>query len=701
MRTIRKAGLVLALALRNLVGHRQRSVLVGSILALGTALVLVGLSLLDSIERSMSASITESLAGQLQVYSSEGRDELSLFGGGLMGSDDIGRVDHIDDATRVILDVPGVEAVVPMGLDFAAISNPGVMDAALQELRSAVYEGDERAVREGSQRVRELVRDVSDELMRRREISGDRARLDQALEAVLHAQTDTFWEEFEARPLEKLEYLDTRVAPESMEGQIIYFRYLGTDVPRFIENFDRFRLVKGETIPPLTRGLMFNEKFYEQQVKHHVARLFDRVHRMVVEQELSLAEDDLLKTLAGRMSTQWRRVALDLTSEERAQLIPELKRLLPETRPELPALLKAMLTVDDSNVVSRYEWFYEHVAPLIDLYDVDIGETVTIRTFTRSGFLKAVNVRFFGVFKFEGLDGSDLAGSHNLMDLMTFRELYGLMTPKRLRELDDMRREVGVEDIGRADAEEALFGSGRAEEARGDAQGLYGAFDEFAEIDFSQLRGRSEVVFDENFLQSDIDGGMALNLAVTLEEGASPARAKTAIARALARDGLPFKVVTWQQAAGIVGQFIVVIRVVLYIALAIIFTVALVIINNSTLTATLERISEIGTMRAIGAQRSTVLGLFFAETLALSLLAGIVGIVVGGAVLLVLGHTGIPAWHQVLFFLFGGPRLYPTFGMTQVLLSFLAVTGVASMSALYPAYLAANVQPIEAMRDED
>jgi len=52
-----------------------------------------------------------------------------------------------------------------------------------------------------------------------------------------------------------------------------------------------------------------------------------------------------------------------------------------------------------------------------------------------------------------------------------------------------------------------------------------------------------------------------------------------------------------------VGQFVTMIRAVLYISVLIIFAVALVIINNALVMATLERMPEIGTLRAVGAQR--------------------------------------------------------------------------------------------------
>ena len=63
---------------------------------------------------------------------------------------------------------------------------------------------------------------------------------------------------------------------------------------------------------------------------------------------------------------------------------------------------------------------------------------------------------------------------------------------------------------------------------------------------------------------------------------------------------------------------------VLYVAVLIIFVVALVIINNAMVMATLERVREIGTLRAIGAQRRFILAMLVIESL-------VVGLIFGGA----------------------------------------------------------------------
>ncbi|MFW6053957.1 MAG: hypothetical protein ACOC9J_04015, partial [Persicimonas sp.] len=61
--------LLVLTAARSVVSHRMKSLIVGFILMFGTALLVVGTSLLDSVEESMQRTVTQSLAGHLQVYS--------------------------------------------------------------------------------------------------------------------------------------------------------------------------------------------------------------------------------------------------------------------------------------------------------------------------------------------------------------------------------------------------------------------------------------------------------------------------------------------------------------------------------------------------------------------------------------------------------------------------------------------------------
>jgi ABC-type antimicrobial peptide transport system permease subunit len=113
-------------------------------------------------------------------------------------------------------------------------------------------------------------------------------------------------------------------------------------------------------------------------------------------------------------------------------------------------------------------------------------------------------------------------------------------------------------------------------------------------------------------------------------------------------------------------------------------------------------VKEIGTLRAIGAQRRFVLALLLVETTTVGLVFGLAGAGLGGvAVWAVRAAGGIPATTDLLNFLFSGPALLPRLDRTSVLAS-LGVVGVVSvLSGIYPALIAIRVTPVEAMATEE
>jgi ABC-type antimicrobial peptide transport system permease subunit len=162
------------------------------------------------------------------------------------------------------------------------------------------------------------------------------------------------------------------------------------------------------------------------------------------------------------------------------------------------------------------------------------------------------------------------------------------------------------------------------------------------------------------------------------------------------------RVIDWHEASGIVGQFVTLLRIVLLVAVVIFFAIALVIINNAMVLATLQRVKEIGTMRAIGTQRRFVVVMLLVEIATIGIVFGLGGALLGGGVVaLIRAAGGIPATTDMLYFVFSGPALFPRLGTLSVVGSLVVVLGVSILSALYPALLAMRVTPIEAMATED
>lgn len=108
-------------------------------------------------------------------------------------------------------------------------------------------------------------------------------------------------------------------------------------------------------------------------------------------------------------------------------------------------------------------------------------------------------------------------------------------------------------------------------------------------------------------------------------------------------------------------------------------------IMNIMLVSVSERTREIGIRMAIGAKRRDILSQFLIESVTLSGLGGIVGIILGLFVYYLI--TYIVDWPHI-------------FSVTSILLSFIFACAVGIFFGYYPAKKAADLKPIEALRYE-
>jgi ABC-type lipoprotein release transport system permease subunit len=717
-------GVVAQMAFRNLFASRLKTVIVGGIIFFGGLLVVAGNSLLDSVVAAMSRSVIGSVAGHIQVYNAKSKDNLEVMGRMMMGDPDLAQLDDFSKVRASLLKVPNVKSVVPMGISGALVTSGNTIDLALEKLRKAVYS--ERDAKTDAERtaakvavasekghVRQIVSVLQGDLKNAKAVLDEKAIDPADAEAVTRAASDAFWRDFDKDPLSGLEFLENRIASQAADADLLFLNYVGTDFQSFQKSFDRMKIVEGTMVPPGKRGFLFAKQVYEDQLKLKAARRLDKIKEGVDSQGETIATDPDLKRMVHENVSQVREILLQLDAGKTTDFRAKLQRELGSTETDVGKLLAAFFQTDDQNIHARYDFFYKELAPSLELYRVRIGDVLTIKAFTRSGYVQSVNVPVYGTFQFQGLEKSTLAGALNLMDMVSFRELYGFMSGEKLAEIQALQKEAGAHDVSRENAEAELFGAGSETAAPAATEKKPAP----RHIEATSTPGVSAVTHDLGeslggklqreearsrvFPAGEVEQGVVLNAAVIVKD---PKKIKETIAAIEAQgkaDGLTLKAIDWQQAAGLIGQFVNVVRIVLYVAILIIFLIALVIINNALVMATLERVKEIGTLRAIGAQRRFILAMLVVESIVVGFIFGGLGAGLGALIVTLVGKIGIPAKSDVWFFFFSGPRLYPFIGTSNIVAAFIIVLLVSAFSSFYPAWIAMRVTPRQAMAEEE
>jgi len=108
-------------------------------------------------------------------------------------------------------------------------------------------------------------------------------------------------------------------------------------------------------------------------------------------------------------------------------------------------------------------------------------------------------------------------------------------------------------------------------------------------------------------------------------------------------------------------------------------------IMNIMLVSVTERTKEIGLRKAVGATKNQILTQFLIETMTLSVLGGVMGILLGVGIASIVTLTGL---------------ITAVITADSILLAFFFSLAIGVFFGLYPAFRAANLHPMEALRYE-
>ena len=292
-----------------------------------------------------------------------------------------------------------------------------------------------------------------------------------------------------------------------------------------------------------------------------------------------------------------------------------------------------------------------------------------------SGINTTSDIRFpvRGIIRYGALN--KIFGHFCLVDIESYRECLGYFTAA------DMAAQVPKE-------EKKLLGLEGE-----DLDSLFGS-DALIVPDYKKARRR---ITAEKIKTESPEDGVYNAVFIKLNSGVPYKDAIAKLNKALSAAGTGVRAITWNKASGPMGSMALIIKSALFLFVTLLFCVAVIIIVNTLTMSALERASELGMMRAIGAHKTFIAGMFLGETAILSTVFGGSGILAGILAVRVIPLLRITTANDMLQILYGGNYFNPLLSVSGIALTVLQLLVVTVIAAVYPMRVAGNITPLDAI----
>ncbi len=310
---------------------------------------------------------------------------------------------------------------------------------------------------------------------------------------------------------------------------------------------------------------------------------------------------------------------------------------------------------------------------------LDVRNSIVMMGTSSENTTMDIKMDVTGIVKFAYLD--EFWKNFNIMDIESFREVFNYVTAA------DMVTQVPKEKQKLLEREnfDSLFGDSVVEKVDTGPK----------QYDVSKLIGKRVVRKKAN-----VDSGSYNLIFVKLKDADAIDRSADRLNGAFKAAGAGVRAVPWKKAIGQLGDIAMIMRGATIGFVMLIFFVAIIIIMNTLSMAALERVSEIGMMRAVGAQKSFISRMFFAETTIISFVSGGAGIIAGAIIVAVLNTLNITSENHILQLLFGGDVFNPALDGMDIIIGVIELALVTVLATLYPLKVARRITPLDAiMRD--
>ncbi|MBI5417545.1 FtsX-like permease family protein [Candidatus Poribacteria bacterium] len=285
-----------------------------------------------------------------------------------------------------------------------------------------------------------------------------------------------------------------------------------------------------------------------------------------------------------------------------------------------------------------------------------------------------------GVIKFKALN--TIFGHYNIIDIESYRECLGYFSastkaaivPEEKKKMLEMENQNIDSMFSDDNFMVASTGSSLNEEIK--------------------LTPQQNEIKEEKV---DIETGTYNVVFVKLAKGISLDNGLEKINKELKDTKHGVRAVSWKKAFGVIGSMATIIKGALFGFVMLLFVVAIIIIVNTLSMTALERTSEIGMMRAIGARKSFISNMFLAETSILSFMFGGTGIVIGYIIIKIIPLFNITSANDLVQILYGGDKFRPVLYAPDILLTIIQLILVTIIAVIYPIKVAKSITPLDAI----
>lgn len=165
-------------------------------------------------------------------------------------------------------------------------------------------------------------------------------------------------------------------------------------------------------------------------------------------------------------------------------------------------------------------------------------------------------------------------------------------------------------------------------------------------------------------------------------------------------EGLNVRAMDWKLAAYSYSGTVEGLGFIFNLLIIILAVVVFIIIMNTMVVSVIERTSEIGTMRAIGAEKKFVKRLFYSESIILTSLSSFAGIILAFIIMAIFNACNIAITNEIAKMILGGGLLHfsPTFSIIFTTIV-IAIAG-SVISNMYPVKSALRITPLKALSKE-